>query len=210
MNAPGPRLGESGGPPGRPIDGGSRLMDEHTHAQVVTAAQSGDRGAYERLYRAHKDAVYSLAMHFLSDADAAADVTQEAFVRGWEQLPRLREANSFGGWVRTMAMNLVRDHYRRNRDSDPIDEAAPLPSEDSGPDERTVSRAQDRAVREAVLGLPEHQRVPVVMHYLEGRPVAEVAEALGVPRNTVISRLARGREALRRRLGPYIDQAGEA
>ena len=64
-------------------------------------------------------------------------------------------------------------------------------------------------MRDAVLGLPEHQRIPVVMHYLEGRPVTEVADILGVPRNTVISRLARGREALRRRLGPYIDQAGE-
>lgn len=185
-------------------------MNELAHAQAVRAAQSGDRGAYERLYRAHKDAVYSLAMHFLSDADAAADVTQEAFVRGWEQLPRLREAGAFGGWVRTMAMNLVRDHYRRSRDSDPLDERAPVASAEAGPDESAVGRAQDRAVREAVLGLPEHQRVPVVMHYLEGRPVAEVAEALGVPRNTVISRLARGREALRRRLGPYIDQVGEA
>jgi RNA polymerase sigma-70 factor (ECF subfamily) len=184
-------------------------MDEHTHTQVVKAAQAGDRGAYERLYRAHKDAVYSLAMHFLRDGDAAADVTQETFVRAWAQLPRLREASAFGGWVRTMAMNLVRDHYRRGRDSEPLDEAMPVASGDAGPDEESLRRAQDRAVRDAVLGLPEHQRIPVVMHYLEGRPVAEVADILGVPRNTVISRLARGREALRRRLGPYIDQAGE-
>jgi len=210
MTPRGPGFGESDGAQGRPIHGGPLPMDELAHAQAVKAAQSGDAEAYERLYRAHKDAVYSLAMHFLRDADAAADVTQEAFVRGWEQLPRLREATAFGGWVRTMAMNLVRDFYRRSRDSDPLDEGAPLASGDSGPDERTVARAQDRAVREAVLGLPEHQRVPVVMHYLEGRPVAEVADALGVPRNTVISRLSRGREALRRRLGPYIDQAGEA
>lgn len=185
-------------------------MDDLGLAQAVRAAQSGDRGAYERLYRAHKDAVYSLALHFLHDPDAAADVTQEAFVRGWEQLPRLREPVAFGGWVRAMAMNLVRDLYRRERASDPLDEGAPITADDSGPDERAMTNEQDRAVREAVLMLPEHQRVPVVMHYLEGKPVAEVADTLGVPRNTIISRLARGREALRRKLGPYIDRAGEA
>jgi len=60
-----------------------------------------------------------------------------------------------------------------------------------------------------VLALPEHQRTVVAMHHLEGIPVRDIVDALGIPKGTVVSRLARGREALRRRLAPYIDRPGE-
>ena len=61
-----------------------------------------------------------------------------------------------------------------------------------------------RQVRRAVMALPEHQRVVMAMFYWEDMPVNEIARVLGIARGTVISRLARGREALRRRLGPIF------
>jgi len=61
-------------------------------------------------------------------------------------------------------------------------------------------------VRRAVLDLPEHQRTVVVMHHLEGKPVSEIMEDLGLPKGTVVSRLARARQALRRRLAPFVDE----
>jgi RNA polymerase sigma-70 factor (ECF subfamily) len=177
--------------------------------QAVEAAQAGDERAFEALFRANRDSLYSLAMHFLHDADVAADVTQEAFVRAWEQLPRLRDPGAFGGWLRAMAMNLVRDHFRRYRPQDELDESDPPPGDDPGPEETLVDDERDRSVREAVLSLPEHQRTIVTMHYLEGRSVAEIMSALGLAKGTVVSRLSRGRENLRRRLAPYIDDVGE-
>jgi len=106
-------------------------------------------------------------------------------------------------------MNLVRDHYRRARDTRPLDEGAPIAGDGPDPPALVAQSEHDRAVREAVLALPEHQRTVVAMHYLEGIPVNDIMDALDIPKGTVVSRLARGREALRSRLAPYIDGAGE-
>lgn len=184
-------------------------METSTIADTVRAAASGDERAFEDLFRAQQDAVYSLVLHFVGDRELAADLTQDAFVRAWERLPELRQPEAFGGWLRALVVNMVRDHFRRLRETEPLDDE--LMVTDGRPDfaDRMAVSERDRKVREAVLGLPEHQRTPVVMYHLEGRPVDEVAKALGIPKNTVVSRLSRGREALRRRLAAYLE-AGES
>jgi len=184
-------------------------MEISTSADTVTAAARGDERAFEDLFRAHQEAVYSLVMHFVGNQELAADLTQDAFVRAWEKLPGLREPEAFSGWLRALTMNVIRDHYRRERESEPLDDELQVADDNPGPAEAMAMTEQDRKVREAVLGLPEHQRTPVVMYHFEGRQVDEVAKALGVPKNTVISRLARGRTALRRRLAAYLE-AGES
>ena len=72
-------------------------------------------------------------------------------------------------------------------------------------DQQVILSQQQRIVREAVARLPEPQRVVVIMHHFEDQPVADIATALGIPLGTVLSRLARGREALRRRLGAFVE-----
>ncbi len=184
-------------------------MNEAGMIQAVEAAKAGDEAAYETLFRAHKNSIYSLALHFARDPEIAADITQDAFVRAWERLPGLREPAAFGGWLRQMTMNLVRDHFRAARDEDPLPEDRPLRSKEDGPAESVELSEQQDAVREAILGLPEHQRSVVTLHYVEGRSVAEIGEMLDLPKGTVVSRLSRGRENLRRRLAPYIEAPGE-
>ncbi len=184
-------------------------MNDTVLTQAVRAAQAGDQSAFETLFRAHRDGVYSLVLHFVREPELAADLTQDAFVRAWERLPKLREPGAFGGWLRSMAMNLVRDHYRRAHDTRPLEEAAPIAGDSPDPPAVAERSEHDRAVRQAVLDLPEHQRIVVAMHHLEGISVNDIVVALGLPKGTVVSRLARGRDALRRRLAPYIDRPGE-
>jgi RNA polymerase sigma-70 factor (ECF subfamily) len=181
------------------------LVNEAALVQAVEAAQAGDERAFEALFRAHRDSIFSIAMHYMRDRDLAEDVTQDAFVRAWDQLPKLREPAAFGGWMRTLTMNLIRDHFRSKRDEDPLDDDNPLPSGDEGPGRSIERDEQQEAVREAILGLPEHQRLVVSMHYLEDRSVQEIMDEMDLPKGTVVSRLSRGRENLRRRLAPYIE-----
>ena len=184
-------------------------MNQATLVQAVEAARAGDQKAFEALFHAHKDAVYSLVLHFARDPEVAADVTQDTFVRAWEQLPRLRAPEAFGGWLRAMAMNLVRDHFRHAHDTDPLDEAV-LVAGDDDPPERVAEQAERAHIlREAILALPDHQRVILAMYHLEGMTVGDIVAALGLPKGTVVSRLARGRETLRRRLAPYIEESRE-
>jgi RNA polymerase sigma-70 factor (ECF subfamily) len=175
-------------------------------AHAVQAARSGDQRAFEALFRAYQDAIYALVLHFVGDRDLAADLTQDTFVRAWENLSRLRDPAAFGGWLRVLAMNMVRDHFRRDKPMDPLDGAANIVADGEGMSDRAVRQEQESTVRAAVLALPEHQQTVVVMHHLEGRPVDDIAAELDLPRGTVISRLSRGRGALRRRLARFVDE----
>ncbi len=180
-------------------------------AQFVTLAQAGDEQAFAVLYRRHARPVYSLARHLLGDDERALDVTQEVFVKAWQGLPRLRDPGALPSWLRIITTNIVRDYGRRRKPEvamtdEETDNGPPRELLDGRPSvtEDLLRRESRRVVREAVVRLPEPQRIVIVMHHFEERPVAEIAAELGLPLGTVLSRLARGREALRRRLAPHI------
>lgn len=180
-------------------------------ALLVERARQGDQQAYALLFTRYQRTIFSLIRHLTSDEEAAADLTQETFVKAWHALPRLRTEHAFGGWLRIIATNLVRDHGRRRKpevtltpgfdENGPEREAA---DEGPGPEEQLALRQHQTVIREAVARLPEPQRVVVIMHHFEDLPVADIATELSIPLGTVLSRLSRGREALRRRLGPYL------
>lgn len=185
-------------------------------AALVEEAKRGDQRAFAVLYRRHQKPVYSLIRHLTGDEEVAADLTQDTFVRAWHALPRLRATQAFAGWLRIIATNLVRDKSRRRRPESTITEntsenGPEFDVADEGPHlhDQYATRMQQQRIREAVLRLPEPQRAVIVMHHLEDIPVAEIAASLSIPLGTVLSRLARGREALRRRLGPYVEQERE-
>lgn len=143
----------------------------------------------------------------------AADLTQQTFVRAWESLPRLKEAGAFLGWLHRIAANLVRDEVKSGRArlevmaSEMADDPLAVPSTQPGPEEAAVSADLQQAVWAAIAELSADQRGVVVMHHLEDMSVAEIARALGVRPGTVMSRLARAREALRERLSSYLEDS---
>ncbi|MGD8239350.1 MAG: sigma-70 family RNA polymerase sigma factor [Armatimonadota bacterium] len=181
---------------------------------LVAAARDGDVGAFERLFRAHHVRIYNLMVHMVGDRTEAEDLTQSVFLRAWEHLERLRSTEAFTVWLHQLARNIARDHLRSRRSraqhtTDDWDEARAAqvvdPSAEAQP-EATVSRqATSEAVHAAVQSLPEHQREAIVLHHFEGMPVTDVAQVMGVQPGTVLSRLARGRDALRRKLAPLVE-----
>lgn len=177
---------------------------------LVQRAKAGDQRAFESLFREHQANMYRLALHFTRSPETAADVTQEAFVKAWEQLPRLRDEAAFSGWLRSILLNAARDAWRQRQPhtalDDDADGAEGLP--DPGPPpENGIAEAQfEETVRRAVMSLPEHQRTVVVMHHLEGKPVDEIAADLGLKKGTVVSRLSRGRDLLKRKLEGHLPE----
>jgi len=171
---------------------------------LVRRAKAGDQEAFGVLFRAYQGVVYKVALHFTGSSEAAADVTQEAFVKAWERLPGLRNDLAFGGWLRTVAINVARDALRAARPEAHIEDepngAESVADTEATTAEEVAQRDFDAAVRRAVMSLPEHYRTVVVMHYLEGLLVEEMMAALGLKKGTVVSRLARGRYLLRRKL----------
>lgn len=136
--------------------------------------------------------LYRIALSMLnSDADAA-DAIQEAVFRGWLHRGALRDDAKFDAWLTRILVNECRNiQRRRKRRAEPLDEARAAALEQPPP---------DPALYDALMSLPERLRLPLVLHYLEGYPLRDIASIIGVTQTTVKSRLHQARGALRRAL----------
>jgi RNA polymerase sigma-70 factor, ECF subfamily len=175
---------------------------------LVRRAQTGDAVAFEMLVDARIDRCYRLAWSILSNGADAADATQDALVAAWRQLPRLREPAAFDGWLNRIVANAalsVRRRRGRIREVSVrtyLDDDTPQSEPPRDPLART---AMDEFVDNDAIGrafdrLRPKDRIILVLHHVEERPVAEIARSLGIPVGTAKSRLHAARTALERAL----------
>jgi len=172
---------------------------------LVQRARTGDAAAFEVLVDTRIDRCYRIAWSILDNDADAADATQDALVSAWRQLPRLRDSASFDGWLNRIVTNAAlkaRRHRVRLRevsvrpahpgDETPQPEPAPDPQGrtpmDEYVDNDAIARAFDR--------LRPKDRMILVLHHVEERPVAEIARSLGIPVGTAKWRLHAARQAL--------------
>lgn len=176
--------------------------------ELVEAARGGDRQALDVLLRRHYDRIFAVCRKVTgSDADAA-DAAQEAMISIVRSLARFDGRASFGTWVYRIATNASLDELRRRRrrpvvgtaESVGRDVAHEVVDPDAGMHIEIV--AERMAIDEALGGLPDDFRIPIVLRDLAGLDYAEIAEVLSIPVGTVKSRIARGRGALATRLAP--------
>jgi RNA polymerase sigma-70 factor (ECF subfamily) len=131
----------------------------------------------------------------VGDFCEAEDLVQEAFVRAAAAGGRFLKADNHEAWLRTTAVNLHRNRWRKLRNFAKIRDRLAQPTDLEGLDEHV-------AVVSALRALPEAHRAVIALYYLADLPVAEVADTLGCPIGTVKSRLQRARESLAVALGP--------
>ena len=183
---------------------------------MVAQARAGDTGAFEALYQRYQAGIYTFLRSQVREAELAADLTQQTFVRAWDSLARLREPGAFQSWLHRIALNLVRDEAKSGRArlevvaTDLGDErtgaaAGEAAAQDPTPEELVLSSELRDRVWQALGSVPAEQRAALVMHHMTGMSVAEIATAMKVRPGTIMSRLARGREALRKLLGSYVE-----
>jgi RNA polymerase sigma-70 factor, ECF subfamily len=142
------------------------------------------------------DAVYRLTFAILGNEADATDAAQETFVAAWRNVRRLRDPDRFDAWLQRVAVNTARMTHRARRrravreiPASDVSGASRIPAMPTVEDEAIVL---DRALER----LPVEQRAILVLHHLEGRAVAEIADILEVPVGTVKSRLHTARQAL--------------
>lgn len=194
-------------------------MEQITDTELAAQAKAGDVPAFEALYRRYNTRVFNFARQLSLSNEDAADVVQEAFIRAWNSLPSLRDETVFGTWLHRIVLNAGRDLLKKRgrahqwsieelaqRDSAAIEIPGGAPS----PERVLLSSETDEAVRRAIASLAEDHRLVVTMHHLEGMGVESIARILGISRGTVMSRLSRAREILRRKLIPYVEEGYDA
>ena len=165
--------------------------------RIPFLATSGLRARIEE----HRKALYRVAFSWCHQPALADDLVQETMLRALAGAEALRDPARLKGWLFVIMGNCFRDHLRRQRpaeDLEAIDEEALATVE--SPDEVHERSRLVSCVRAAIEQLPLGQRQVITLVDLEGFGYAEVAQVLDVPIGTVMSRLCRGRQALRKRL----------
>ncbi len=172
--------------------------------ELVERHRAGDRTAFDEVYSQFAEMVWNLTLRLAGDADRAADLSQEIFLRIYRHLGGFGGRSALRTWVYRIALNHCRGRLsgggRRSflRLFEEGEETAqPLPDLGRGPEDLAVASDDGRRVSEALGRLPIEFREAVVLRDLEGLAYEEISAALGVPIGTVRSRIARGRERLR-------------
>ncbi|WP_245563413.1 RNA polymerase sigma factor [Longispora albida] len=165
----------------------------HAHARDGTQAEEGMDHGFAELYRANFRELSAQLYVYLGDLPEAQDAVQEAFCRAWVRWGRISRYDDPVTWVRRVAWNLATSRFRRLVTARRY---AHLHREEphAGPGPERV------ALMTAMAGIPANHRKALVLHYLAGLPVAEIAEACRVREGTVKTWLYRGRAALAERL----------
>ncbi len=172
-------------------------------AALVARARRGDPSAFDEIVRRHQTRVYNLAYRMLRNRDDAEDITQEAFLRAFDSLPRLRDRATVGAWIARIAANLcVSWLCSRTHSEVPVDPANLQPDLPGG-----RSGVADE-VHEAVDSLPTKCRLAIVAFYLEGRSYDDAARTLGVTVHALKTRLYRARKMLRENLRESPGEGG--
>lgn len=153
------------------------------------------------IYENHRERVFGLAWKLMGDRQEAEDLTHDVFLRVHDKLDQFEGRSDLGTWIYRIATNLCLNRLRRLRRATLFEAIERTFGLAGGEPDQSVALVADEtrsAVREAIDQLPPVYRVCVVLRDLEGRSYREIAEILAVPEGTVMSRLSRGRERLRR------------
>ena len=189
---------------------GSNRTHEYTPTdkELIARVLAGDEASYGTLVARYQDYVYTIAVRIVGSDEDAEDVAQEAFVRAYRALPRFRGDSKFSSWLYRIATNRALTHLKKRRrravtvdiesgphvEVDVIDDGR---GEEMSPELMVRDEEFRRAVRAAVLELPEQYRVVVTLFYLEERSYKEVVAILGIPMGTLKTHLHRSRALLR-------------
>jgi len=179
-------------------------LDAMLH-QELPAARRGDTAAYGRIVSGCQNTVTAIALAITRDVTASEDIAQDAFLRAWQRLDRLKNHDSFLPWLRQITRNLARDHLRARRHGPMTGEDAELAiaiAADPAPEpaERLLITEQETVAADIIAALPEDSRETLLLYYREGQSSQQVALLLGLSDAAVRKRLSRARETVRSEL----------
>jgi len=192
--------------------------------ELVERARGGDPEAFRELVVRHQRRVYAVALGIVKDRDLAWDVSQEAFVRVHQHLAEFRDEASFSTWIHRITARVAIDVLRKERPSRRSDvadvpesvlkEAAPgvlATALGTDPQETVLRRELSGCLMDALQQLPDLHRTILVLREMDGLSYEELAERLGIPRGTVMSRLFHARKKMQALLTSYagIDAPGD-
>jgi RNA polymerase sigma-70 factor (ECF subfamily) len=202
-----------------PLEAVGRASGRAAALVLVARCRRGEPEAFSRLVALHEGMVFNLAARLLGDSEEARDVAQNVFLHVYRKLGQFEARSALRTWIYRITVNQCHNRRRwwqsRRRDKEePIEKVAAGPEASrladeaphSSPFDETRRHERARRVQRALLQLSFEHRAVLVLREIEGQSCEAIANLMGVAKGTVKSRLARAREALRKRL---LDMVGE-
>ena len=184
--------------------------------QFIEKLKRGDAAAFEKLVNERSGEIYGLLYRLTENAEEARDLTQETFLRAFQSIVHFRGESDLRTWIYRIAINQARNRWRwwrrRRRDATVSIDAPDIGGGRLGlvatlrsntpkdPEQDTLANERERALKKALSSLRRVYREAVILRDIEGFAYEEIAATLEISVGTVKSRLARGRQELRRKL----------
>ena len=188
----------------------------HEDAAVVAQVLAGDREAYALLVQRHSRSIFGIAYRVTGNEQDAEEVVQETLLRAYKNLARFEQRANFGTWLYRIAMNCALDMKEsRDRktpqhgvqiseDPEPGENEVQLASSDPGQEQMVFSSQVKQKIATAMELLSKTERAAFVMRHLEGKPIEEIAEVLGIKGNAAKNCIFRAVQKMRQELGPLM------
>ena len=178
---------------------------------IIEKARDGDICAFEEIFKETNKGIYNYLLNLSSNRDLADDLTQETYIRAFKSIKSLKSKDALISWLHRIALNLYRDEIKKpkpniqsiddNNENNDITED--ITDWTRNPENVATDKELQNIVKNAIQCLPEIHRAVVTMHHIEGMEIDDIAKVLKISNGTIMSRLARARESLRRKLAFY-------
>jgi len=172
-------------------------MDQKIEAEIVTRVLKGDTQAYALLVEEYKLPIYNLAYRMTGNSEDADDLTQETFIRAYQYLWRYDTRSKFFTWLYTLALNLIRSHFKKNKYNKSSEElSAHLLSDKNPSPETELIETQEISV--CLLRLEYESRALLIMKFHQELSFEEIADVTGKSVSAVKMSIYRGLESLKK------------
>ncbi|MBL1230010.1 sigma-70 family RNA polymerase sigma factor [Enterococcus sp. BWB1-3] len=163
-------------------------MKNELQVSLVEKTKKGDAEAFVELCRCYQSVLYNSAYKLLQNNEDVSDCLQETEIIAWKNISMLKNSAAFNTWIFRIMINVAKAIVKRRIDMVRIEENDVF--------------VEEKYYGESELGqifdlLPEKYKIPIILHYYAGFNIKEIASQLNLPKNTVKTRLARGRERLK-------------
>ncbi len=193
-------------------------IERRPETRLISRLRARELAAFEELVAQFERPVYALCFRLLGDAEEARDAAQETFLKVYRGLGSFRGEAGLKTWIYRIAINQAMNQQRwwrrRHREETisldiargPSDMTIGnlLPGRDASPEAQAISSERERSIMRALGEIKQEYRIALILREIEELSYEEIAEAIGISIGTVKSRIARGREELRRRVKELI------
>ncbi|WP_430602783.1 RNA polymerase sigma-70 factor, ECF subfamily [Enterococcus sp. DIV0724b] len=163
-------------------------MEKREQIRLVKKAKNGDIQSFINLCEAYQVVLYNSAYKLLLNNEDVADCLQETEIRAWQKISNIKNESAFNSWIFRIMINIAKDILKKRVETIAFEESYMCTKE---------SYSNRYHLEEEFNKLPDRYKISIILHYYAGFNINEIAEQLNLSKNTVKTRLARGRMKLK-------------